>query len=122
MPGVPASDLNLRFWRLNDAGEPEPCDVLEWSAFLDSGRQQIVLTESRGWYVSTIFAGYILHLGGAPFFESMAFFEDGSNSLQDRYATREEALAGHEQMVVAARQRMGLTGDQHGDITNFFSR
>lgn len=50
------------------------------------------------------------HSGTVPLvFETMVFPEDGSDEECERYATYEEALAGHQSMLAKWRIKLGVT-------------
>jgi len=92
-------------------GEPvaEP-DLFRWAQWLERAPDRIVArTEiDGGGVVSTVFLGIDHAFGeGAPIlFETMVF--DGPLSdEQERYQTRQEAVAGHALMVARVRAAVG---------------
>src|SRR5262249_10321751 len=97
------------YYVLDAAGEPVPCDAWTWRQWFEhDANRQIRLTEEPEFYVSTIFLGFdgrVRRSAPSPplLWENMAFFEDGRTALQERFATRAEALEGHRRMVEEAR-------------------
>ena len=91
---------------LNAAGEPEPCDDLfTWGRWMQNGSRVVKQEQVNGAKVSTVFLG--LDHRWTPemkpeLFETMVF---GGNHAdhQERYATRDEAVAGHERIVAMVR-------------------
>lgn len=85
---------------LNEQGEPVPCpDVLEWGAwFGDNDNRRLKRDEVGNVLVSTVFLGldHSHGMDGPPvLWETMIFGSPAHNDYQERYCTREEALAGH---------------------------
>ncbi len=82
-------------------------DFEEWLKWAQKGYSvQVGYTEDRSWKVSTIFLGIDHSYGRNPepaLFETMVF---GSplDLAQERYATWEEALAGHAKWVAAVQE------------------
>lgn len=95
---------------LTDADEPTPGpeDVNEWAAIWDiqrkAGRFRVAETTIGKIWVSTVFL-FVDHQfdKGAPLlYETMVFCQDIKHAMDEhteRYATRENALAGHERIV-----------------------
>lgn len=87
---------------------PEP-DVLKWGAWFTKADRRVALTElSNNIYISTVFLGLdhsFLFTGPPILYETMIFWE-GHDLHNDemRYATREQALIGHEIMVKRVRK------------------
>lgn len=101
--------VDIRFWILNDDGSTRAVDLFQWSAFFNkTDARRIAETEVNGCHVSTVFLG--LWHGDSPtgplIFETMIFGElDGADlSYCERYATKAEALAGHERALDYVRQ------------------
>lgn len=91
-------------------------DVREWGRWFQNTEHRVVAQETvNGVLVSTVFLG-IDHnwFGKGPpiLFESMVFLP-GDGELQQRYATWDEALAGHQQLSKLIRE----LNDQAGAIT-----
>jgi hypothetical protein len=92
-----------RYWKLDAAGEPEPCADFEeycrWRASVDdSGEWQIArdADELTGWQVSTVFLGLDHQHGIGPpvLWETMVFGGPLEGDCE-RYTSRAAALAGH---------------------------
>lgn len=84
---------------LDDAGNPvEEPDLLTWGRWLEDANEKRIVSNIQigDSEVSTVFLGLDHNFGSGPplLFETMVF--GGSlNDEMNRYATREEALAGH---------------------------
>ena len=90
----------LDLYTLDAAGNPVRC--ADWVAWATSDFR-LARTEVGPGYVSTIFLGWRSPRPGPPLlFETMICGVDGLE-LEERYATRAEALAGHAQAVAVAR-------------------
>ena len=94
---------------LDGAGEPIPCDdLLQWGRWLvthdrtlardrdESGRTPVL--------VSTVFLGLDHQFGAGPpiLWETMIFGRSGAELYCERYATRADALAGHQRACTRA--------------------
>lgn len=93
---------------LDDAGKPiaEP-DLMKWARWFEKAPRHLVLTEMNDICVSTVFLGLDHSFGVGPplLFESMVFA--GQRAIdQRRYATVEEAKAGHNELVGAHFRKM----------------
>lgn len=109
MPSYPDHDPENRCGRyiLDRGGNPVPePDLIKWGLWLErsyqDGTHWIAHDELRdGHFVSTVFLGvdHSFCEGEPPsLYETMAFNDYGSLDTEwngERYATREEALAGH---------------------------
>ncbi len=86
---------------------PKRCDdMATWCQWMATANRHVARDEINGITVSTVFlAIYHAFNGGAPvLFETMVF--GGSlDCAQERYATWEEAEAGHKAMLARVRQR-----------------
>jgi hypothetical protein len=93
-------------------GVPQPCaDTVEWAKWWSTANRQVALTEVGRFYVSTVFLGIDHNFGPAAvpiLYETMVFFEPGAavDDYQERYATRAQALVGHERAVAWARAKV----------------
>lgn len=80
---------------------PEP-DLMKWATWLQYANDQrrVARTEREGVEISTVFLGLDHRFGSGPplLYETMVFGGE-HNGKMDRYATKEEALTGHERMV-----------------------
>lgn len=84
---------------LNESGAPvEEPDIMKWAEWFEGSDQKrvVAIDPFDGGKVSTVFLGIDHAFGrGAPIlFETMVFGGE-HDQFQDRYSTREEALAGH---------------------------
>jgi hypothetical protein len=89
---------------LNEQGRPIPePDLLKWAQwFEDSGELRRVAHDVKGKLsISTVFIALDHSFGeGEPMlYETMVF--GGREDMQERYRTREEALAGHKRILAA---------------------
>ncbi len=93
-----------------DGHTPVPCDdALKWAAsgiLRDISRRRVAETVIGEYVVSTIFTGINSHpfYGLPPQVFETAIFSPDHVEIQERYATWEEALAGHEQIVLQYRK------------------
>jgi hypothetical protein len=111
---------------LNEAGDVVPCpDLTAWADWMQlasedgvDGPRRVARSDVEGFYVSTIFLGlnHNPFIGGKPhWFETGVFrlSPDGVSLRRiysaDRYSTRAEAVAGHED--VCAKVRSGEIGE-----------
>ena len=88
----------------------KPLELMEWSRLCDDDNYKIVKQEWVGdYFVSTVWIGLNMNIwkGHKLIFETMIFPKDKIDLLkddplfeyQDRYATEEQALIGHEEAV-----------------------
>ena len=85
----------LRYWILDESGEPLETDLDTWSG-LFANRQRIILQETvDGYFISTVFVGCNVR------FETMVFRPDDDAVWQARSNTKAEALADHERALRA---------------------
>lgn len=81
-------------------------DLLKWAAWFETSDRRVaytILNRRKGIYVSTVFLGLDHGFQGPLWFETM-IFGTSLNDSQWRYATWEEAMRGHAEMVRRARQ------------------
>jgi hypothetical protein len=89
---------------LDNQGNPiaEP-DVLAWAMWFqeNNSRRQVARDElPSGTVVSTVFLGINHNFGpGAPLLFETMVFGGRFDEEQERYATREQAIAGHDQIL-----------------------
>jgi hypothetical protein len=80
----------------------KPVDTLTWGRYLEEGDRTLQITEFNGVTVSTVFIGldynWYKRPGGPIVWETMVFGGE-RDGLQRRYQTKEEAIAGHDQIV-----------------------
>jgi len=87
---------------LNTHGEPVPePDLRAWGAWMQNAADRILARDEIGGVrVSTVFLGLDHSLGnGPPLLWETMIFGGSHNDYQERYETRDEALAGHRQAV-----------------------
>lgn len=105
------------YFKLNEDGSVSPCkDFGEFCKTHQLGTQIALTTVAKNVTVSTIFLGINCSPGseGPPIlFETMAFGDTVDNLARDRYATKEEALRGHGEMVT--RVTNGLKEKKRAD-------
>ena len=85
--------------------------VFAWARWKDEDQSRVALTAIGDVRVSTVFLGLDLSYGDGPpiLFETMVFGLPDEDEPQERYATWEEAEAGHERMVAWVRETMEVT-------------
>lgn len=90
-----------RYVLRNGIPVPEP-DLMKWAEWIESRPDERIVarTERGGVAVSTVFLGLDYRFGDGPplLYETMVFGGDHDGSFQ-RYTSRVEAAAGHEQTV-----------------------
>ena len=98
-------------YRLDSDGKPvaEP-DSAAWGRWFEAADRIVAQDTVCGVRVSTVFLGLDHNVGeGAPLlWETMTFMEapePAFDDLQERYATSEGALAGHNAMVARVKER-----------------
>lgn len=103
---------------LDDAGNPQPCDnVVTWAQWYKKGEnRRLALTEFEGARVSTVFLATdynFTHEHTAPLLWETMVFASGLSLEEDcwRYASREEALKGHDAAVALVRDARGVDID-----------
>jgi hypothetical protein len=89
---------------LGEGGKPVPePDALAFAAWFETADRVVARTETNNGTVSTVFLGFDHNFGddGPPvLWETMVFGGDRAG-YQERYASREAALAGHDWIVRA---------------------
>lgn len=97
------------FWYDRDLN---PITVEEADELLRRGdsRQVVMDKYPDGWVVSTVFLVIDHNWGEGPpiLFETMIFTPEGEPAAQRRYATEDQAVAGHDQLSAMIRDRGGL--------------
>jgi len=101
-----------------------PMDLMEWARLSEDPDYRIVAQHwVRGWMVSTVWLGidhgFATMFSGGPhipvIFETMIFApgdvrlaeDDELDQYQERYATEEAALAGHDRALAAMAEKLG---------------
>ena len=99
----------MKKYILDSDGNPELCtDLLKWAAWFETANDQRVVKKTdvtKGIEVSTVFLGLDHSFGGGKtpmLYETMIFGGD-HDQYQERFATRESALKGHEEAVDIAK-------------------
>ena len=102
-------------WILNEQGEPRKADLMTWAQWFDDVEaRRVARTElANGGYVSTVFLGLDHGWGEGPpiLWETMLFSDEIGEEWQERYTSREDALRGHEEMVVRAKEALGARNE-----------
>lgn len=103
-----------RYYILNEAREPVPCDLHSWCRWFEQAEaRRVALWECAGVRVSTVFLGldHRFYGDGPPLiFETMVFGGE-HDGRQDRYATWPEAQAGHDRITALVRADMEEKGE-----------
>lgn len=87
-----------------DGQTPVKCDLMTWARSMEGKKRHVALDSlSGGIRVSTVFLGLDHSFGQGPplLFETM-IFGGPHDQYQERYATWDEAAAGHEKAVALA--------------------
>lgn len=88
---------------------PRQVDALEWARWFETAKRHVADDRVGDYRVSTVFIGidHRFEGEGPPLlFETMVFKKDGSQAdLIDRYATWDEAIAGHARTFAAVIRR-----------------
>jgi hypothetical protein len=91
---------------LDEKGEPVPCaSLMEWAKWIEGGGSRRVAEDFVGDVrVSTVFLG-LDHsfVDGPPVLWETMIFGGPHDEYQERYTSREAALAGHTAAVALAR-------------------
>jgi hypothetical protein len=93
---------------LNEKGEHVLCpDLFEWARFIeDIGARRLAFDKIGDVRISTVFLGIDHAFGfGPPVLWETIIFRGPAAGASQRYRSREEALAGHAEMVALARLR-----------------
>jgi hypothetical protein len=101
------------YWILKPDHSVEKTDMMTWARQFESTDRQVDLTEiAPGIRVSTVFLGLDHNFSGhGPplLFETMVFDDYGGGEML-RYATWNEAKAGHDKMVSELKAKMRKEG------------
>lgn len=100
-------DVLIRHYVLDGAGNPLPVDFLTWACWMgDDDNCRIRLDQVGDSRISTVFLGLDHRFGGEGppiLFETMIFDSENEGCFQERYTTRAQAIARHEQIVAMVR-------------------
>jgi hypothetical protein len=92
-----------------DGHEPVECpDVIEWARWFGTTDRHVAVDHLTSYEVSTVFLGvnYCWWPKGTPIlFETMVFSVVGTIEDMQRYATWDDAEAGHKRIVSELRKR-----------------
>jgi len=99
MSGDPDA-FEWRYILVGHEAAPEP-DLLKWAKWFDTADRCVADTRRDDVRVSTVFLGLDHGFGHGPplLFETMVFV-NGSSEGMARYATWDEAVEGHQRMVM----------------------
>lgn len=102
--------LPLRMYFKLDGHHVVECeDVLEWAMWFETAERHVADETVEGYRVSTVFLGLdhgFRHRGTPVVFETMIFSPEGDAEGMDRYATWDEAEAGHARMRERLREEL----------------
>lgn len=91
---------------LDEAGNPAPePDLMKWAAWMENGGRTLANDElSGGVNVSTVFLGLDHRSeGGDPVLWETMIFGGAHDQFQERYISRQDALAGHAKALELAK-------------------
>lgn len=97
------------YYKLNEDHSVTECTLEEWVEFFKiRSQRQVARTElDDGVNISTVFLGIDHGWGGRVLlFETMVFGLPGEAEIQERYATWDEAMLGHNTMVKQVSARL----------------
>lgn len=102
------------FYILNADREPVPCDFLTWhNWFQFPENRKIAQAQFYSFVVSTIFLGLDLTLSGVPLLYETKVFLHQEELASHRYATWDEALAGHNGIMASLAHQHGIDDHAH---------
>ena len=89
---------------LDECGQPQPCnDLLAWGRWMETATNRVIsqIKLSNGVRVSTVFLGlnYAFDDASEPLLYETMIFGGTHDQYQERYSTRQAALAGHTHAV-----------------------
>jgi hypothetical protein len=92
------------YYILDALGDPQPTDMLTWAAWLEQADRQLAQTQIGTVRVSTVFLGLDQRrLGQTPILWETLVFGGPLDGTMYRYETRQQAHAGHEELVSRVR-------------------
>jgi hypothetical protein len=101
--------MTLHFIETEDGGV-RAVSLLEWARMFDEDpdKRRVAETLFEGVRVSTVFLGldHRMTMEGPPILYETMVFGGAMDGEMDRYATRLEALAGHEDMVARVQRSL----------------
>lgn len=103
-------------WCLDDMGIPyEEPDLIKWASWMAKADRHIAKTTIGRYWVSTVFLGLEYGWGNSVplLYETMVFDNESDQRASDlecrRYATRSEALIGHNEIVKGLEKLIAKT-------------
>jgi hypothetical protein len=102
---------------LDADGQPLPCDdLLVWARWFEEADRLVALDEPvSGQKVSTVFLGLDHQFGkGRPILWESMVFGGPLDGEQQRYMSRDQAVAGHARLVAQVRRANELGGTDDG--------
>lgn len=98
-----------KFFILDDAGKVQAVpDCLTWARWFETAKRHVALDDLPGGVrVSTVFLGldHGFGLTAQPLLFETMIFGGAHDEYQERYATRDEALAGHAKALALAKRQ-----------------
>jgi hypothetical protein len=87
-----------------DGHDAKEAELFEWAKWFETSDRRVKVTAIDGVKVSTVFLGLDHNWGDGPplIFETMVFGGKFDQD-QDRYSTWDEAIAGHDEMVLRVK-------------------
>ena len=93
------------FYMLVDGKPVATSDIGEWGKWMSENTRAVAKTSVDGADVSTVFLGldHSFRFGATPILFETMIFGGPHDEYQERYATLEEAMKGHERAVAIAK-------------------
>ena len=89
----------MKHYIQNAAGDVENVDLMTWARWFENADRIIKQSERDGVMVSTVFLGMDHSFGGpVPVLWETMVFGGEHDGDQERYTSRQDAIAGHEAM------------------------
>lgn len=90
---------------LNADGSIAEVDLMTWAKWFETGQRVIARDDVGDSHVSTVFLGldHRFGSGGPPLLFETMVFDGPMDGEQDRYCTKDEALAGHAAMLARVK-------------------
>lgn len=104
----------MRNYVLDANGDPRPePDLLTWARWFETADRQVALDLIGEVRISTVFLGidHNYYVDSPPILFETMIFGGRFNEWEERYATRAEALAGHNRVLALVEETPRLTGD-----------
>lgn len=98
----PYEQKQFKYFKLIDK-KIIPCDTLvEWAQWFNQADRQIACTEFGDYVISTVFLGFphgTCERTNLPLLFETMVFKDGDDIYMQRFASHDEACAGHNEAV-----------------------